>query len=305
MLSTLRSADWFHEDGFPIAIEWRDPQEAFPTHNHDFSEIVIVMGGKGLHVIGRESWTLSTGDVFVIGGSRSHAYRDLDRLRLVNVLFRPELLRLRIADLARLPGYHALFTLEPAWRRRHRFRSRLRLTPRELGPVLALVEHMDLELRHRDPGFGFMATALFMQLAGMLSRHYGQSPNADSRNLLRIARVISHLETHFEETLDLTTLADMARMSKRSFLRAFQSSMGLTPIAYLIQLRIHHAAGRLRSTRDSVTEIAFRCGFSDSNYFTRQFGRIMGQSPRRYRQQHLSPEAGAEPRTPTGTRVEG
>jgi AraC-like DNA-binding protein len=291
MLSTLKSADWFHPDGFPIAIEWRDPQEDYPSHNHDFSEIVIVTGGKGLHVTGHESWTLSTGDVFVIGGARSHAYRDLDRLKLVNVLFRPEQLRLRTADLARLPGYHAMFTLEPRWRRRHRFESRLRLTPSELGPVLALVEHLDVELRRREAGFGFMATALFMQLAGLLSRHYGHSRNADSRNLLRIAQAISHLETHFHEALKLATLAGMAQMSKRSFLRAFHSSMGLTPIAYLIQLRVHHAAAQLRSTRDSVTEIAFRCGFSDSNYFTRQFGRIMGQSPRRYRQQHHLPEA--------------
>jgi AraC-like DNA-binding protein len=234
--------------------------------------------------------------VFVIGGARTHSYRDLDRLKLVNVLFRPERLPWRAADLAQLPGYHALFTLEPAWRRRHRFESRLRLTPGELGPVLALVEHLDLELRRREPGFGFMATALFMQLAGLLSRHYGRSPNADSRNLLRIAQAISHLETHFPEPLSLATLAAMARMSKRSFLRAFQASMGLTPIAYLIQLRLHHAAARLRSTRESVTEIAFRCGFSDSNYFTRQFGRIMGQSPRRYRQKHPPPEAGTVPR---------
>lgn len=291
MLSTLKSADWFHPDGFPIAIEWRDPQEVFPAHNHDFSEIVIVTGGKGLHLTGRESWTLSTGDVFVIGGARAHAYCDLDRLKLVNVLFRPERLPLRTADLTRLPGYHALFTLEPAWRRRHGFESRLRLTPSELGPVLALVEHLDLELRRREAGFGFMATALFMQLAGSLSRHYGYSRNADSRSLLRIAQTISHLETHFHEPLDLATLAGMAHMSKRSFLRAFQAGMGLTPIAYLIQLRIHHAAAQLRSTRDSVTEIAFRCGFSDSNYFTRQFGRIMGESPRRYRQQHHLPES--------------
>jgi AraC-like DNA-binding protein len=289
MPSTLKSADWFQ--GFPIAIEWRDPQEEFPPHNHDFSEIVIVTGGKGLHVTGRESWTLSAGDVFVIGGARAHAYRDLDRLKLVNVLFRPELLRLRTTDLARLPGYHALFTLEPAWRRRHRFESRLRLTPSELGPVLALVEHLDLELRRREPGFGFMATALFMQLAGMLARHYGRLRSADSRSLLRIAQTISHLETHFPEPLNLATLAGMAHMSKRSYLRAFHAGMGLTPIAYLIQLRVHHAAAQLRSTRDSVTEIAFRCGFSDSNYFTRQFGRIMGKSPRRYRQQHHLPEA--------------
>ena len=52
---------------------------------------------------------------------------------------------------------------------------------------------------------------------------------------------------------------------------------------------------RLRSTCDGVTEITFRCGFSDSKYFTRQFGQIMGQSPRRYRQQQHLPEARVAP----------
>jgi AraC-like DNA-binding protein len=298
MSSTLKSTDWFHPDGFPIAVEWRDPQGEFPRHSHEFSEIVIVTGGKGRHVTGRESWTLSAGDVFVIGGRRTHAYEDLDRLRLVNVLFRPELLRLRLADLARHPGYHALFALEPAWRRRHRFESRLRLTPRELEPVLALVEHLDAELRRREPAFGFMATALFMQLVGLLSRQYGRSRHADSRHLLRIARAITHLETHFRQPLDLATLAQIAQMSKRSFLRAFQAGRGLSPIAYVIQLRIQHAALLLRSTRDSITEVAFSSGFSDSNYFTRQFGRMVGQSPTRYRRQHTRLLAsGSSPRS--------
>jgi len=61
--------------------------------------------------------------------------------------------------------------------------------------------------------------------------------------------------------------------------------MGSSPIAHLIQLRVNRAATLLRQTGDSVTDIAFRVGFSDSNYFTRQFRRIMGRSPRAYRNQ--------------------
>jgi AraC-like DNA-binding protein len=285
MFRKLKSADWFHADGFPIAVEWRNPQSPFPPHYHDFSEVVIVTGGKGLHVTGRQSWILSAGDVFVIGGSRSHAYRDVDGLRLVNVLFRPELLRLEVGDLAQLPGYHALFTLEPAWRKRHQFESRLRLSPGEQVSALGLVEHLDQELRGREPGFGFLAKALFMQLVGQLSRCYGRLRNSDSRDLLRIAEAITHLETRFGQPVSLADLAAIAHMSKRNFLRAFQSAIGLTPIAYLIQLRVNRAATLLRSTSESVTEIAFRCGFADSNYFTRQFRKIMDRSPRQYRHQ--------------------
>jgi AraC-like DNA-binding protein len=292
-IRTLKKEDWFHADGFPISVERRDPQKPFGLHTHEFSEIVIVTGGQGLHVTGKESWTLSTGDVFVISGSRPHDYNNLNQLSLINILFDPEKLRLDLVDLASLPGYHALFTLEPAWRKRHQFKSRLRLAPKDLARVVARVDELEQELKSREPGFGFLATATFMQLAGFLSRCYGQSQNPDSRALLRIAETITHLEINLVKPINLEELASIARMSRRSFLRAFQAAVGNSPIAYLIELRINRAATMLRQSDRSVTDIAFDVGFEDSNYFTRQFRKTIGVSPRIYRQQYAVRNLGA------------
>jgi AraC-like DNA-binding protein len=283
---TLHAKDWFHPDGFPLAVERRDPQEPFGPHTHDFAEVVVVTRGRGTHRIGRESWPLSAGDVFVVKEEETHEYSDLDRLALINVLFQPGPLDLKLADLAALPGYHALFTLEPQWRRRHRFNSRLHLPPAEIGHVLGLIDHLDAELKARAPGFGFLATALFMQLVGLLSRAYGRSRNPDSQALLRIAAAISHLETHFAEPIELDDLAEIACMSKRSFLRTFRAATGQSPIEYLIHTRVGRAADRLRTTGEPITQVAFGTGFQDSNYFARQFRRVMGVTPRAYRMAH-------------------
>lgn len=288
MFKTLKTIDWFPADGFPVAVERRDPQERFPRHKHEFSEIVIVTGGKGLHVVGRESWPLAAGDVFVIGGPQTHEYRDLEKLSLINILFQGDKLRIEPADLVQLPGYHALFGLEPQWRRRHQFKNRLHLPPRSLGRLLGLVDQLEEELRSRKPGLAFMATALFMQIMGYLSRCHDQrdSRTADARNLPRIAEAISHLESNPAQTVSLAALASLARMSKRTFIRAFREATGVTPIAYGIQVRVNRAAGLLRSGDEPITEIAFRTGFTDSNYFTRQFRKLVGLSPRQYRRQH-------------------
>lgn len=283
--AVLKRKDWFHPDGFPIAVERRDPQEPFGLHAHEFAEIVIITAGRGTHVTGTESYPLAAGDVFVIGGSRPHDYHSMERLCLVNILFQPEKLNLRTWDLRTLPGYHALFTLEPAWRRRHGFSSRLRLAPAELGAAMASVDSLDAELRARTAGFQFMATAAFMQLVGHLSRCFARAKNADSRALLRIGGAISHLELNCDQPVELDRLAAMARMSKRNFLRCFHAALGTSPIAYLIQLRVQRAAGLLRRTDRSVTEIAFQAGFSDSNYFARQFRKTLGLTPREYRRQ--------------------
>ena len=72
-------------------------------------------------------------------------------------------------------------------------------------------------------------------------------------------------------------------MSKRSFLRAFQSAVGSAPIAYLIKLRLSRAATLLRRAGEGITSAAFKTGFNDSNYFARQFRKMFGLSPREYR----------------------
>ena len=53
---------------------------------------------------------------------------------------------------------------------------------------------------------------------------------------------------------------------------------------YLTFIRLRSAAHELASTADSVTEVALRCGFSNSNYFKDAFKKQYGCTPRAYRQ---------------------
>ncbi|GAA5127787.1 helix-turn-helix domain-containing protein [Luteolibacter yonseiensis] len=283
MKRILKIDDWFHPDGFPISVERREPQEHFEPHAHEFAELVIVTGGKCLHVTGQESWELTAGDVFVIAGKREHEYRDLEDLRLVNILYQPNQLKMGLLDLPSVAGYHALFTLEPSRNIRQPTKGRLHLTGKELAQVIELADRLDAELKAREPGFGFMATASFMQIIGLLSRCYGRSPSPDGRAVLRIGEAMSHLERNIHREVDLEELATIANMSQRSFLRVFQSATGTSPLAWVIGQRITRACNLLRHTDRRVTEIAFDVGFNDSNYFTRQFRKTTGMSPRDYR----------------------
>ena len=283
MKIVLRIDEWFHQDGFPISVERREPQGIFDPHAHEFSELVIVTGGKCLHVTGNDAWELTVGDVFVIAGPRTHEYRDLKDLQLVNILYQPGQLEMGLIDLPSVAGYHALFTLEPARRSRQPTQGRLHLNGKELTQVAELVDRLELELKAREPGFGFMATASFMQLIGMLSRCYGRCPSPDGKALLRIGEALSHLERNIHREINLDELASIAHMSRRSFMRVFQSATGTSPLAWIIDRRINRACALLRQTDRRITEIAFDVGFNGSNYFTRQFRQVTGLSPRNYR----------------------
>lgn len=285
-MKVLKKQDWFHADGFPIVVERRDPQEPFGVHCHEFSEIVIITGGAGVHITGEDCYELKTGDTFVIGGDRPHDYLNMDRLSLINILFDPSSLPMTLGDLQSLPGYHALFTLEPAWRRRHQFTSRLQLNPAEIAEALRLVDKLDFELTARDPGFEVMATVTMLELATFLSRCYNETRNPNSKTLIRIGETISHLRHNLTKPIAIDELVQISGMSRTSFMRMFEATMGTSPIRYLIGLRIEEASRLLRSTDQSITQIAFEVGFSDSNYFSRQFRNAHGHSPRDYRKRH-------------------
>lgn len=90
------------------------------------------------------------------------------------------------------------------------------------------------------------------------------------------------------------TLATMTRQSglQRTRLNAIvQKLTGGTPMEYLARLRIEHAKTRLRESDMPVTDIAFACGFSSSQYFANTFRRVTGLTPSRYRLHCYGPDS--------------
>jgi AraC-like DNA-binding protein len=109
-------------------------------------------------------------------------------------------------------------------------------------------------------------------------------PRATARELKRIAEAARAIEARSDdETLDLAALARSAQLSKFHFLRVFRRVVGATPHQYLIATRLRRAAARLSETSDSVTSIAFACGFGDLSTFNARFRAAFGRTPSNYR----------------------
>ena len=99
---------------------------------------------------------------------------------------------------------------------------------------------------------------------------------AQREYLGRINRVIDHISAHLAEELTLAALARVAAFSPFHFHRIFSELMDEPLFAYIRRLRLERAAGRLLAGDDSVTGIAFDCGFSSSAVFAREFRRHFG-----------------------------
>lgn len=256
-------------------------------HSHTFEELVIILDGHATHQVGRESYPISAGDVFVILPGMSHGYPEVQGLSLINVLYDPVHVRLPRSDLGTLPGYHALFRIEPTLRRHQHYRNRLKLSIEELGRLAGIVAELDHELRQRRPGYRFMATMHFMEIVGYLSRCYGRIPVREVRPVTQISEVLSFMEQNYTQPLTIADLMKVAHMSQSSLFRTFRQIMGRSPLDYLIHLRVGRAVQLLQNPSLRIGEVSDAVGFADSNYFTRQFRAIIGVSPREYRRQRV------------------
>ncbi len=281
----LTKKDYFADATLPMQVHIRDPQPVFPLHSHAFDELVIITRGAAMHVIGAQAFPVRSGDVFVITQHHEHEYRDMHRLALANILFDPGALNMNEWDIRALPGFHALFSLEPAFRAQHNFDSRLQLSDQQLQQVNEMIHELTRETEQRNPGYRVMAKGLFMQLAVFLSRAYSAGPTAESVDLLRIGDAIAHIEASYAQKITLDELARKSHLSKRHFSRVFHACIGRSPIDHLMLVRVQKAAERLKHTNRTITDIAFDCGFSDSNYLTRCFRKTIGLTPGQYRKQ--------------------
>lgn len=98
-----------------------------------------------------------------------------------------------------------------------------------------------------------------------------------------ISDAARYISSNFTHVFSLTQLAAKYNMSPSYFSRKFKLCTGFGYKEYLITIRILEAGKLLLNTDLSITEIAEKCGFDDSNYFGDSFKKVKGISPREYR----------------------
>lgn len=278
----LTGSDVFDDISFPLTILRRSPQIPFPKHTHDFTELVIIYGGSGIHFTDNEEYDVTAGDVFVLNGDRAHGYKNLENLQLVNIVFRKEILFFQggsFMDLESISGFHALFTWEPRLRSEHHFQSRLHLKSAELYRATDFASKLETELAGREPGYQAMALSLFISLCGFLSRQYDCGSSPVMKELSRISGILNYMEKNTERSINTAELVLQAGMSESTLLRLFNRTTGFSPLEYHNRLRIEKVCDLLKSSGRTVTEIAYDAGFSDSNYMCRLFRKIKGVPP--------------------------
>ncbi len=99
----------------------------------------------------------------------------------------------------------------------------------------------------------------------------------------RILRVLTHIQAHLGETLDLDDLAKVACFSSYHFHRIFAAMTGETVADHVRRLRLERAATELRKAGRPVIQLALEAGYEAHEAFTRAFKSAYGVSPTEFR----------------------
>ena len=275
-MTILHSTDFFKAGISTVAIEPRLPQSAFPEHHHDFHEIVIVEQGSGIHVFNGQPYTIGGGSVCFIRDHDRHLYEHTDNLCLTNVLYRaPDAFRF-------LAGVSQLLPQE----QEGNYPSHWRVNQTVLQQVRHIVAQIEAVGSDTDTHAVASREILFMQLLVLLRK--SSLAEEATNNDARLNQLLAWLEDHFAQEICWEEVAAQFSLSLRTLHRQLKQQTGLTPQRYLNRVRLMKARHLLRHSDESVTDIAYRCGFGDSNHFSTLFRREFDWSPRDIRQGTLS-----------------
>ena len=152
--------------------------------------------------------------------------------------------------------------------------------------LAGLIGRMAAEEENFDERTPLMLNAMLQELLLSCSRvciYLTESPasiHTTDRQVLQAARFINE---HFRQQITAGDIAAAAGFSPNYLSRKFREAAGIGVHDYLVFIRLRNAAFELLTTDDSVTDIALRNGFSDSNYFKDVFKKKYGTTPREYR----------------------
>lgn len=166
-----------------------------------------------------------------------------------------------------------------------------RTVSERLGPVLPLMRGDPVLERFLDLGAAtvherladpFAASSASYALAmALLATVPGSLPTVDRHPGIEATKAWAR--QHATQDIGVADLAAVAGLSRFHFSRLFRRSEGVSPAAWITDLRLRQATRLLRDGDLSIAAVASRCGYADPAYFCRVFRRLFGVSPGEFR----------------------
>ncbi len=103
--------------------------------------------------------------------------------------------------------------------------------------------------------------------------------DSTSQELKKLDPSINYMNSEFRQNPALEEIASKSALAPNYFHRVFKKNFGITPLRYMLRLRMEIAIRLLTTTEKTVKEVAFETGYENEFYFYHQFKKQYGYSP--------------------------
>ena len=247
-----------------------EPNWQSRLHRHDCAEIILCTKGRGVVWIGGEKYTVEAGDLILYNPETAHreCCDEADPLEFfflgVDGFVFPPLKQNMVCDCR--PVQNA-----------GKYRMQVELFFSEL-----IAESMEQSAYYKAQ-LSLLASSiliLVMRVCDISQQHM-------DRALWTSAQIKHFIDRHYTSPINLDAISESAYVSKYYISHIFKSSIGVSPIEYLINKRILHAKELLKHTQTPIAEIAKEVGYKDPRSFSQIFKRAVGVSPSKYRTMNM------------------
>lgn len=255
----------------------------FPLHTHEEIELNFIMNGKGARrIVGDHIGEIDNMELVLVGSNLPHVWQthkcESREIKEVTIQFHKDLL-----DEKFLKRNQLSFICNMLERAAQGI-SFSKQTITQLAPRL-----LALNQKH---GFDSVLELLSILHDLSISRNMHVLSNSSftnsnlSHHSRRIRVAIDYMKLNFNKPIKLTEVARLANMTEVSFSRFFKTRTGITFIDSLLELRLGNASRLLIDTNQSISEIAYSCGFNNLSNFNRIFKKKKGCTPQEFRENY-------------------
>ncbi len=251
------------------------PPSSYPEEVHATLQVCVPFE-RASYAVTRQSETgravvqqLGARDAVVIPGGQPHAVDWRCPAHVLSLQLSESFLA-EVVDAAPSPSCRGLTLRDPF----------LFASARQLRAVL------EAEVPPSPLVVGALATAIAFRVGvarGTVGRAQAPAPRSLSAREVRVLR--EYVDAHLDQSITLSALAGLVKLSLWHFMRCFQATFGVAPHAFITQRRLDRARELLAASPRPIVDVALEVGMTHS-HFSRTFLSRFGVSPREYRHRH-------------------
>ncbi|PQD96009.1 AraC family transcriptional regulator [Pradoshia eiseniae] len=246
-------------------IDWHST-----NHAHHFTEILYITRGKGTFIFSHEQVPVKEQDLIIINPHVEHTEKSCNTHPLEYIAVGIEGFAFTTPDSSEQVTFHNYIE--------------------EKNIYLSYLEQLLEEAESQKNDYELILRNIIeILLLKMLRKKNLNLEKISSQKISKdIAFTKNFIKQHFREKINLDILAKASHMNKYYLSHSFKKLVGLSPIEYLIDIRIRESKILLETTNYPISDISNIIGFSSQSLFSQAFKRETNMTPSQYRKNRSS-----------------